>query len=141
MTLRTTLGHALQQAPPQRHLSATDDGGRRTFLHYSCFGARFYSQLTFSFSDNTFLGFHEEVFLLTFAEPGPDRLLTHLRENVLDVIHSTDVNTNPIYDFRKIESIAEGYYRGELRLRSSLECWLTFEIWRSSLLPAAGDSL
>jgi hypothetical protein len=77
----------------------------------------------------------------SFADPGPDRLLTHLRENVLDVIHSTDVRANAIYDFRKIESMAEGYYRGELRLRGSLEWWLTFEIWRSSLLPAAGNRL
>lgn len=71
--------------------------------------------------------------LLTgYSDPKPDALLAHLQEYVMDLAHSQEVRTNPVYDARKLEAVTK-YYRGGRHLRSMVDWWLAFELWRQSL--------
>jgi hypothetical protein len=68
-----------------------------------------------------------------YHDAGPDLVFTHLKEWILDIVHSTGVTTNPIYDTRKVISSVSKYYKGELNLRKTVDWWLTFELWNRSL--------
>jgi hypothetical protein len=68
-----------------------------------------------------------------YSDSMPDQLLSHLREYVLDITHSNDVATNPMYDYRKVSNAVTRYYAGERHLRSTVDWWLTFELWRRSV--------
>jgi hypothetical protein len=68
-----------------------------------------------------------------YSDPKPDQLLARLREYVVDVAHSKDVATNSMYDYRKVIDAVSRYYRGEHHLRSRVDWWLTFELWKRSL--------
>jgi len=68
-----------------------------------------------------------------YSDPNPHLLLAHLREYVLDVAHSKAVTTNSMYDSRKVTDAVIKYYQGELHLRSMVDWWLTFEVWKRSL--------
>jgi hypothetical protein len=67
-----------------------------------------------------------------YSDPGPDLILAHIREYVLDIVNSKAVKENPIYDFPKIIKASDMYYRGVIGHRHTLDWWLTFEIWKSS---------
>jgi hypothetical protein len=69
-----------------------------------------------------------------YSDSMPDQLLAHLREYVIDIAHSKSVAENPAYDYRKIVDAVTRYYAGELHLRSTVDWWLTFELWRRSLV-------
>lgn len=70
-----------------------------------------------------------------------DNMLGHLREFVLDVSHSQQVLTNPLYDSVKLQSVVERYYKGKNHLHTLVDWWLTFELWWSSLnAPADAQS-
>ncbi len=62
-----------------------------------------------------------------------DLLFAHLRDHVLDLLHSTEVQTNPLYDLPAITRSVEAYYRGEREYRPVLDWWLVFELWWRSL--------
>jgi hypothetical protein len=70
-----------------------------------------------------------------FTDPGPDRLLLHIKDYVLDIVHSASVKDESIYDYRKIVDAVTKYYQGISSLRSTVDWWLTFELWRRSLSP------
>ena len=73
-----------------------------------------------------------------YTDPKPDLLLTHLREFVLDTVHSKDVVENPAYDYQKVSDAVAQYYSGDSSRRLAVDWWLTFELWRQSLSPPAG---
>ena len=68
-----------------------------------------------------------------YCDPAPHEMLAHIREYVLDTAHSKYVTANPIYDSQKVLDALGKYYKGELRLKDTVDWWLTFEIWRRSL--------
>jgi hypothetical protein len=68
-----------------------------------------------------------------YSDSMPDQLLAHLREYVMDIVHSREVMTNPVYDYGKVSDAVTRYYAGELHLKSTVDWWLTFELWRGSL--------
>lgn len=68
-----------------------------------------------------------------YVDTASRRLLSHLREYIVDIVHSGDVATNAMYDRRKILDAVSRYYGGEAHLESTVDWWLTFELWRQSL--------
>ena len=68
-----------------------------------------------------------------YSDPNPHRLLVHLREHVTDVAHSKNVTSNPTYDSRAIIDAVTRYYNGDMRLRDTVDWWLTYELWQRSL--------
>jgi hypothetical protein len=63
-----------------------------------------------------------------------DRLFARLRDYVGDLAHSAEVRENPMYDHGKIVEAIRRYYGGDLAQRDTVDWWLTFELWRRSLL-------
>lgn len=72
-----------------------------------------------------------------FHDPSPDLILWHIREYVLDLVHSRRVREYELYDAKKVTEIVEGYYSGNVNLSSEVDWWLAFELWRQSLDPDA----
>ena len=70
----------------------------------------------------------------SFVDPTPGRFLMQGREYILDLAHSSDVAEWPPYDSRKIRSAVDAYFRKRnAKLRSTVDWWITFELWRRSL--------
>jgi hypothetical protein len=76
-----------------------------------------------------------------YSDPGPDRLLFHIREYVLDEVHSASVKDNSVYNSGKVIDAVTKYYQGEFHLRDTVDWWLTFEVWRRSLLPQGNSRI
>jgi hypothetical protein len=68
-----------------------------------------------------------------YADPKPHQLLVHMREYVLDLAHSKHVTTDTTTDARTVIDAVTKYYRGDHRFRSTVDWWLTFELWKKSL--------
>ena len=69
-----------------------------------------------------------------FENPDPDILLSHIKEFVLDTAHSMSAVGSPEYDARKVRNAVDSYYfKGNARQKSTIDWWLSFELWRSSL--------
>jgi hypothetical protein len=68
-----------------------------------------------------------------YGEPYAYHLLAQLKEFVMDTAHSTATREFAPYDSRKILTLLHSYYGGRSELASSVDWWLTFEIWRQSL--------
>jgi hypothetical protein len=73
-----------------------------------------------------------------YKDPRPDELLTQLREYVLDVVRSVAVSGNGIYDNQKVIAAVDRYYRGDGLGRSTVDWWLTFELWKQALSSPPG---
>ncbi len=69
-----------------------------------------------------------------WSDPIPDRLLLRVKEPVLDLLHSSEIMTSPLYDVKRVVSSVKAYYNGEKRLRGFVDWWLTFELWRKSMV-------
>ena len=76
-----------------------------------------------------------------YVDPKPDLLLAQLKEYILDVSHSCDVTTNSIYDPRKLQDAVSKYYQGNLHFRTTVDWWLTFELWKQSLSSQHGQAV
>jgi hypothetical protein len=63
-----------------------------------------------------------------------DQFLMQLKDYVLDLVHSHDVKDWDGYDYKKLLTGVNAYYTGALHLRSFVDWWLMFELWRRSLL-------
>jgi hypothetical protein len=63
-----------------------------------------------------------------------DQFLMQLKEYVLDIVHSHDVKDWDGYDYKKVLTGVSAYYKGEYHLRTFVDWWLMFELWRRSLL-------
>ena len=70
---------------------------------------------------------------LYWKDPNRDQLLGHIQEPVLDLLHSNEVLTSPLYDVQRIVSSVESYYKGQKEMRSFVEWWLTFELWQQGV--------
>lgn len=69
-----------------------------------------------------------------FIDSAADQLLSHIQEFVVDTAHSRSVAEWPAYNSAKIRDATEAYYyKGDGRLRNTIDWWLAFELWRSSL--------
>lgn len=73
-----------------------------------------------------------------YEDPRPDELLGRLREYVLDIAHSAAVSASGIYDSRKVIAAVDRYYRGDGLGRSTVDWWLTFELWKQGLSGPPG---
>jgi hypothetical protein len=70
------------------------------------------------------------------ADQGPQRLLAHIRPYVLDLAHSQDVASNPMYSPGAIAKTVTRYYKGETRMQAAVDWWLTFELWTQGFAAA-----
>jgi hypothetical protein len=69
-----------------------------------------------------------------FADPAPGRFLAHEKEYVIDLAHSSEVAGWSPYDVGKIRSVVEAYFHhGDETAKSTVDWWVTFELWRRSL--------
>jgi hypothetical protein len=69
-----------------------------------------------------------------FLDPMPDRFLLHIKDYILDLVSSYDVKTWHGYDYKKINLMTESYFNGDKSQQKNIVWWLTFELWRRSLL-------
>ena len=65
-----------------------------------------------------------------WVNKAPDILFHHIKAHVLDLLRSSEVQSNPLYDLNTITRAVEGYYQGNGEYRPLLDGWLTFELWR-----------
>ncbi|RPI07005.1 MAG: hypothetical protein EHM64_00990 [Ignavibacteriae bacterium] len=68
-----------------------------------------------------------------YADTLPDRFLLQLKEFVLDLAHSNEVRNWSGYNQDKILYSVDSYYKGDSHLRSTVNWWLTFELWKRSI--------
>ena len=68
-----------------------------------------------------------------YSDPRPHRFLQTLKPYILDLTGSADVRNYAPYAPEAIRTLAEAYYRGDLRQAAALDWWLAFEIWRQIL--------
>jgi hypothetical protein len=69
-----------------------------------------------------------------YIDSTPDSFLTLLKDYVLDLALSSDVRKYEYYDYKQIIYNVEHYYKGHKNLRSYVDWWLTYELWRKSLI-------
>ena len=67
------------------------------------------------------------------ADQEPVALLQHVREYVLDTVHSSGVAANPRYDYPGLLDAVTNFYAGDLSLARTVDWWLTFQLWQESL--------
>jgi hypothetical protein len=68
-----------------------------------------------------------------YIDATPDSFLTQLKDYVLDLALSSEVRNYEYYDYKQIVYNVEQYYEGHKNLRSYVDWWLTYELWRKSL--------
>jgi hypothetical protein len=68
----------------------------------------------------------------SFNDPLPVLLLEQMKEFVLDTVTSSSVRTYDAYDYRRIASFVERFYRGDTGLVREVDWWLSFELWRQA---------
>ena len=68
-----------------------------------------------------------------YVDTMPDRFLLQLKDFVLDLAHSGEVRNWPGYNQNKILYSIDAYYKGDSHLRSTVNWWLTFELWKQSI--------
>jgi len=69
-----------------------------------------------------------------FIDTTPDRFLLQIKDYVRDLVHSTEVRNWYGYDRTKILTIIDKYYKGDKRYTKAVDWWLSFELWRQSLI-------
>lgn len=78
-------------------------------------------------------GIVKEKFKLNkYQENYSQTLLNNLKEYVYDMLNSRAVKETSYYDYTKIKTIVESYYKGNTSLIKSLDWWLSFELYRRS---------
>lgn len=70
---------------------------------------------------------------LIYRDPRPDEFLHTVEPFVLDLVHSSQIRTNSIYDYKRLHQVVLGYYGGDQSLASIIDWWLAFELWSSNL--------
>jgi PP-loop superfamily ATP-utilizing enzyme len=73
-----------------------------------------------------------------YLDPAPDKFLTQLQEYILDLAHSAEVKNESSYNSKQIISSVDAYYKGEMYLRDYVNWWLTFELWKRSIVKKVG---
>jgi hypothetical protein len=59
--------------------------------------------------------------------------LRSLKDFILDIVHSNEVKNYDYYDYKKIQTNVNAFYKGEIKFANFIVWWLTFELWRRSL--------
>ncbi len=62
--------------------------------------------------------------------------LLHLAPFVRDLVHSHDVQSYTPYDAPRLVALVEQFYAGRHDRAAQVDWWLSFEMWRRSLIPA-----
>ena len=70
---------------------------------------------------------------LAYHDPRPRDFISHLREYLLDMLHSASVQDCDAYDQPKLQLIADSFASGDTSSIAQLDWWLAFEAWRSML--------
>ena len=69
----------------------------------------------------------------SWSSPAADQFLQHVRVPVLDLLHSSEVRSNPLYNAEFIMQSVEGYYKGDQNNRGVVDWWLAFELWQRAM--------
>ena len=70
---------------------------------------------------------------LAYNDPRPRDFINHLREFLLDILHSASVRDCDAYDQAKLQLMADSFANGDTSCIAQLDWWLAFEAWRSML--------
>jgi len=70
---------------------------------------------------------------MSYLDPRPDEFLQTVKPFILDLVHSSQISSNPIYDKNRVQSMALQYYKGDHSFANILDWWIAFEIWRGNL--------
>lgn len=70
---------------------------------------------------------------LAYRDPRPRDFINHLREFLLDTLHSASVQDCDAYDQTKLHLMADSFAGGDTSYIGQLDWWLAFEAWRSML--------
>jgi len=60
-------------------------------------------------------------------------MLDMLKEYILDLVHSQELQNYSPYDVQKIQFMVNHYYAGDRHFAHEIDWWLSFEFWRQSL--------
>jgi hypothetical protein len=69
----------------------------------------------------------------TFVDQTPFLFLETIKDYILDILHSQSVKEYSHYNFKKISSSVERYYKGQKHLAGEVNWWIAFEVWRQSV--------
>lgn len=70
---------------------------------------------------------------LAYCDPRPRDFIGHVREFLLDLLHSASVQDCDAYDQAKLQLMADSFASGDTSYIGQLDWWLAFEAWRSML--------
>jgi hypothetical protein len=70
---------------------------------------------------------------LAYRDPRPQDFISHLREFLLDMLHSAAVQDCAVYNQVKLRLMANSFASGDTSYIGQLDWWLAFETWRSML--------
>ena len=63
-----------------------------------------------------------------------ENFLKHLSDFIQDTVHSSEVKSSGIYDYRRLVDITDSYYhKGNTDYTHDINWWLSFEIWRQTV--------
>ena len=63
-----------------------------------------------------------------------ENFLDHLSGLIQEMVHSTDVKSSGVYDYKRIIEITDGYYKKRnMDFARDINWWLSFEIWRQTI--------
>ena len=68
-----------------------------------------------------------------YSDPRPRDFIGHVREFLLDLLHSASVQDCDAYDQAKLQLMADSFASGDTSYIGQLDWWLAFEAWRSML--------
>jgi len=68
-----------------------------------------------------------------YVENHIDLFLELMKEYILDLLYSKNVQEHPAYNYQYIRTVIEQYYRGDTTLKTEVVWWLTFELWRKGI--------
>jgi hypothetical protein len=69
----------------------------------------------------------------TFHDTTSVAFLHRIAGEVQDLVHSTSVQSYPVYDCSFIRKLVEKFYRGQSELAPQVHWWLVFEMWRRAV--------
>jgi hypothetical protein len=70
---------------------------------------------------------------LQYKESDKLKLLYLLKDFAMDIVNSQSLKNYHLYDYKKIKTLVENFYKGSSNLSSEVDWWLSFEIFRKNI--------
>ena len=71
---------------------------------------------------------------MNFKDKSSEIFLDRFKDMILEISNSSAVKEYPEYNYKKIQTLVQGYYSGNKSLAKEVDWWLSFEFFRQSLI-------